>query len=171
MLADADRMAEPFIVSVVPAAGAKLPLPLITVSASTPLSTCTEPELAQGSVTVVVPVPMALRNIPALASTGDPEFMMKELPLACSSNVPLGALLNRPPVPMIWPAVHIPAPPFTTVPPANVRLLPLSIIPPLANAFSVEPMLPKVPPVQVNGPRIVMGIDPCKMPEEKFNDA
>src|SRR6267142_86685 len=171
MLADADSVAVPLRVSVAPAAGAKLPVPFITVRERVPLLICTEPVLVQGTETVVVPVPAAFRRVPPLASSGVPEFATKALPSVCRSKVAPGALLNTAPLKVICPPVHAPGPPFTSVPPPIVLKPPLIVSPPPANTTRLAPTFPKVPPLQAEGPNTVMDIVPWRTPEEKLNEA
>src|SRR4051794_8243914 len=144
MLAAGDNAAVPLTESVVPATGVNEPVLSSRVSTRTPPFTCTDPVLAHGIVTVFVPLPV-LRNKPALANSGVPELRANELPLACRSNVPAGALLNKALLQIICPAVHAPAPPLTSVPPLNVLVLPLRLIVPLAKTISVDPEAPKTP--------------------------
>src|SRR5436190_16343537 len=107
----------------------------------------------------LVPAPL-LRNKPALTNCGTPELKTNELPPPCSSKFPAGALLNTPALQTTWPAVHVPAPPLTSVPPLSDLLSPLSVIPPLAKTFNVDPAVPKNPPVQEKDPETVIAMVP-----------
>src|ERR1043166_4396189 len=164
MLAAADSVAVPLTMSVAPAAGVKLPLPSASVSASVPLLTCTEPEFAHGMVIVLVPVAAVLRSVPAFARSGEPLLIVNELPSAWRSKVAAGALLNTPPLQVIWPPVHAPALALTNVPPLSVLLAPLRVIVPLARSVSGEPKLPKLPELQINNPATMTVLLPVSVP-------
>src|SRR4051812_10637296 len=112
-----------------------------------PLWTCTRLELLKRIPMVLVPVPAVFRRRPALATRAEPEFTAKEAPSAARSNVPLGELLNTPPLQLICPAVQVPEALFTMVPPFKVLPPPLKLRPTLATRINGAPELPITPPV------------------------
>src|SRR3954447_11324102 len=125
------------------------------------------PELLQGMVMVVVPVPPILRNAPSFASKGAPPFSRNAPPSPSRSKVALALLLNVPPRQETAEFVQVPAPLLTKVPPANVLVkLPFRVSPPLAETIKVAPALPKVPPLQEKGPGTVMAMLPWRVPAE-----
>src|SRR3954451_19999957 len=147
-------VAVPLMLSFVPAVLVKLPAPSARVRARVPLLICTEPELAQGSETVVVPAPPVLRSVPALTSSGEPPLSTNAFPSPSKSKVALALLLKIEVLKLTCPFVHVPAPLLTRVPPANVLAakLPLMVSPPFADTTELDPALPSTPPVQVVGP-------------------
>ena len=87
-------VAVPFKLKVAPPAAVKLPVLSVSVRISVPLLACTEPVLAHGRVSVVVPVPAVLRSAPALANHGLPLVTLNALPSAVKSSVAADELLN-----------------------------------------------------------------------------
>ena len=88
--------AAPFTLKVAPSRLLNVPVLSSSVRLKMPLLTCTKFALAQGTETVVVPVPPVLRKVPAFARLGElPDLTNAVVLSAVKSSVPDGVLLNR----------------------------------------------------------------------------